>query len=126
MTDCRLAWIVLPDKPVAATRLLRFPYRVVEFLCSTLAILSPIVLTYMAMYGRYHGRNNQELIQHLKRKCRATVMQYYVTSSHMLAVCFDVEICFSVDLSLENAIYSMKTWNIYILLFIFESKPLKF
>ncbi|XP_012531985.1 protein-L-isoaspartate(D-aspartate) O-methyltransferase [Monomorium pharaonis] len=53
---------------LAATHLVKIRSRVVKYICATLAILSPVTLARdMAMNGRYRGRNNQELVQHLRR-----------------------------------------------------------
>lgn len=82
----------------------------------------------MAMYGRYHGRSNEELVQHLKRKCRATVMQCCVIISHADVIplfALTSKLFFFVDLRLENTDFFMKKRNIYNLLSIFESKDPK-
>jgi len=63
---------------------LKIQFRVIECLCTALAILSPVVLTHdMAFHGRFYAKTNQELMQYLKREYRATlcnVASYYPIS----------------------------------------------
>lgn len=53
-------------------------------------------------------------------------MSHRPTCRWIHAACFHAETCFSIDLLLENVAYFMETRDIYIPLFIFARKSLKF